>query len=453
MLEPGQRVVVGVSGGPDSTALALALKAISHSGGFGWELHIAHVHHGLRGEEADADASYVEELANKLGAMFHVEQFDVAANAKKEKISVETAGRLCRYDFFEKVAREVDSQAVAVGHTADDNAETVLQRVLRGAGLKGLAGIPRKRVISRGSEIMVVRPLIECTRGEVEGYLAAQGVSARMDASNLETGYTRNKIRNELLPLLEAGYSASVRESLLRIAHVAEAANELLEAEAERYVGGRKSASIAELLRLPVAVQMAAVRRMLENAGVAAELVHVQEALALAASPNPSGRVSLPGNFEAKRSYDELSVREVKDAEARPKPVELSVPGEVCFGEFVMRTEEVDGASFSMEEFKATKGPLEEAVDASKLGESLVVRTREAGDVFRPLGCAGNRKLKKVLIDRKIPREEREQIPLVVSGDRIIWVVGVGIDEWVKVTHATEQVVLFSAERRGDQKG
>jgi len=450
MLTPGQKIVVGVSGGPDSTALLLAMESLSEHYDYGWELHIAHVHHHLRGADADEDLSYVSQLAEKREKpeMFHVEHFDVAEKAKLEKISLELAGRLCRYEVYEGIATRIGAKAVAVGHTADDNVETVLQRIIRGTGLRGLGGIPPRRPIREGSEVFVIRPLIDCSRGEVEEYLQARGVKARIDASNLSLDYARNRIRNELLPLLESGYNRRVRQAVLRLARIASAADKFIQSEALDHVGGEPSVSVPDLRGEPEAVQLAALRQAIENAGLSAYLDRIEEALELVRSDNPSATLHLPNDLELSRSYDRIEVRRRREPEPAPEPVELPVPGEASFGNYLLRAEVISGTDFSLSQFKKSKGPLEEAMDCGVAGHTLLVRSRLPGDRFRLLGLPGEKKLKELLIDRKVPREEREALPLVVSSGRIVCVIGIGIDDRVKIRSETERVAVISATRR-----
>ena len=454
LLKPGEKVVVGVSGGPDSTALLLAMESLSARYELGWELHIAHVHHHLRGRDADADLRYVEKLSQERekSEMFHVEHFAVAEKAENDKISVELAGRLCRYEAYERIGRQIGATAVAVGHTADDNVETVLQRIIRGTGLRGLAGIPAKRPITKDSSIVVVRPLIDCFREEVEEYLEARGVTARLDASNLGVDYTRNRIRHELIPLLESGYNRQVKRAVLRLARIAAAVNEFVESEAAEHTRGEPSISVSDLCSLPEAVQLTTLRKVVEKAGASPDLDCIEEALELLRSKNPSGMLHLAGGQELKRSYDRIEVRGRKEIPAKLEPVELFVPGEARFGDYVVRADVLSKGEFSLVDFKANKGPLEEAMDGGSIGERLLVRVRAPGDRFRLLGSPGERKLKELLIDRKVPREERDLLPLLVSGGKIVWVVGVGMADGVKVTRDTERVVMLSARRRGSHE-
>jgi len=454
MLPPFSRVVLGVSGGPDSTAMLVVMESLSEREGFGWEIHLAHVHHHLRGGDADEDVRHVSRLAEERekSEMFHVEHFNVAEKAKLEKISVETAGRLCRYEAFERIAREVGGKAVAVGHTADDKAETVLQRIIRGTGLRGLGGIPAKRPISRHSDIFVVRPLIECFREEVMEYLKQKGVTVRVDASNVSADYERNRIRNELLPLLESGYNRKVKQALLRLARIASAANDFVESEARRHMAGEATISAAEVRGLPEALELEVLRQAIESAGLSADLDCVEEALGLLRSKSPSGAVHLAGGMEVKRSYGRVEVRGRRVPGKPLEPAKLTVPGEACFGEYAVRSEVIRGKDFGLSEFVASKGAFEETIDGDAVGHELLVRSRKSGDRYQPLGAPGEKKLKEVLIDKKVPREERDGLPVIVSGDRIVWVVGVGIAESVKVGPGTKRVVMLSARRRGAQE-
>jgi len=217
MLCAGQRWVVGVSGGPDSTVLLHVLLALSQQRDLGWKLHVAHLHHGLRGAEADADARFVRQMAQELGLEVFRERVDVAALVASEGGSTEEVARRQRYAFFERVALKTDSHYVAVAHHADDNAETILHRICRGTGIRGLAGMRPVRDISPASRIRLVRPLLAERRATIYAVCRERGLKTRADSSNDGTQFTRGRIRNVLLPMLREQLNPNVTEALLRL--------------------------------------------------------------------------------------------------------------------------------------------------------------------------------------------------------------------------------------------
>ncbi len=239
MLETGDGVVVGVSGGPDSVALLHFLRSIAPR--YSLKLHIAHVHHMIRGADADGDALFVEELARSFGIPCTVEKVDVPQLARELGITVEDAGRDARYGLYRRICLERGFARAAVAHHADDQAETVLMRILRGTGLRGLAGIPPLREL--GDEVMVIRPLIEVSRAQVEEYCIQHGLATRADPTNVDTQYFRNRVRCELLPLLERDYNSHIRAGLVRLARLAAQDEHYLERQARELLDAAVTAA------------------------------------------------------------------------------------------------------------------------------------------------------------------------------------------------------------------
>jgi tRNA(Ile)-lysidine synthase len=213
MLKKGDGVVIGVSGGADSVALLFLLNFLRKE--FNLTLHIAHLNHKLRGQESEEDLYFVNNLADKLRIPIALQEEDVSKKARIEKQSVEEVGRQLRYDFFVKVAQNENLQRIAVGHTRDDQAETILMHIIRGSGLSGLCGIPPTR---KFQGCLIIRPLIEISRTEIEDYLQRKGIAARCDSSNKDTRFFRNRVRNKLLPLLEKEYNPNIKEILINFA-------------------------------------------------------------------------------------------------------------------------------------------------------------------------------------------------------------------------------------------
>ncbi|NLT06571.1 MAG: tRNA lysidine(34) synthetase TilS, partial [Solirubrobacterales bacterium] len=217
LLDPDQRWVLGVSGGPDSTLLAHALTDLAEQRDLRWQLHLAHLHHGLRGDDADADETFVRDLADTLHCPFHSERVDIRAEVDARGGSTEEVARQHRYEFLERVALLVGSTRVAVAHHADDDAETILHRICRGTGLRGLAGMTDLRPISLGSRVRLVRPLLNQRRQRINQLLDLRGLRARDDSTNHGTLYTRGRIRNAVLPLLREQLNPNITEALLRL--------------------------------------------------------------------------------------------------------------------------------------------------------------------------------------------------------------------------------------------
>jgi len=472
MLSGEGRILVAVSGGPDSTALLHILNELAPAGGF--SLAVAHLDHAIR-PESSADAEFVREMAAALALPFVVERADVPARAQKEKISLELAARRARIEFLTRAAEELGADRIAGGHTADDQAETVLFRILRGTGVRGLAGIPPVRVDRSHHGLRFIRPLLSLRRGEIVRYLNERGLKWRTDATNLSEEHTRNRIRNALLPQLEEEYNPRLREALVRLSELARSAARRLEAEAAAALDGgllrtgapgRVELAASGLREMdPVllgAVLQEALARLVAGGGALAPVeitsVHLEALRRLVERGESGRRAELPGGITAELSYESLIIaRASRGGEADDEPpgewsVTLPVPGECELPDGRrVRAELREGGGDFLESFLQKKGKNEEALDYDAAGAptELVVRSRRPGDVFRPLGASGSRKLKEFLIDRKVPRAERGRIPLVCSregGGRILWVAPYAIAEEARVTKGTSRLLLLRLE-------
>jgi len=427
MLRGGETVVAAVSGGPDSVALLHALHALAPE--LGIALHAAHFHHGLRGAESEEDARFVEDLAGRLGVPVHVGRGDVRGFARRHKVSLQVAGRTLRYRFLRQCLADVGGQRVALGHILEDQAETVLMRMLRGTGLHGLGGIPPVRG-------PLIRPLLEVSRAEVLAYLESHGVPFRMDSSNAQPVCLRNRIRLELVPLLRT-YNPRAVEALARTARLlreeatamdtllGERLSALLHEEGEGHV----ALDLEALSSLPPGLRRRVlregVRRVLGGLdGISAR--HVEALQELADRKGTGSRLSLPRGLEAQRDYGKLRLaRSFPHALARGFSRPLAVPGTTAVPEagILVKAEYTDRA----EAWTETAA----CFDAGRLPGPLGVRSRRPGDRFYPLGMQGSKRLQDFFVDRKVPRALRDRVPLLTAGEQILWVMG-GLPEWPK---------------------
>jgi tRNA(Ile)-lysidine synthase len=411
---PGATVVAALSGGPDSVSLLDAL--VSASAGGRIQVVAAHLDHHLRASSSE-DARFCRSLCDRFGVRLHVGSADVRALARREKGGLEQTARRARYAFLRTVMKEEGAAAIALAHTRDDQAETVMLRLLRGAGSRGLSAM-RPHVHD------LWRPLLALSRADVLAHLEARGLSFCEDPSNADPIHLRNRIRHELIPYLESRFNPRVREALARsaallaeeTAFVEARAVELL-AEARRPSPGAVVLSCQSLRSAPPAVARAGVRRALEEAGGRRVLahVHVERVLALASRPTPSGRrLPLPGGCEAAVSFGELRL-----GPKRPPPaafaLPLTVPGRVELpGGLALRLRPARGPAVS-------KG--ESAVVAVPAGP-LMVRTRRPGDRVSADGRVVS--LKRALIDDRVPADLRAGLPLLASGPHVLWFPGQG---------------------------
>ena len=356
-------------------------------------------------------------------------------------------------------------KVVAVGHTADDNAETVLHRIIRGTGLTGLAGMRPVREISRGSGIRLIRPLLSTWRQEVLDYLREKDVSYRIDSSNLQAGYLRNRIRLELLPLL-GKYNPRVKESLVRLAETAGKEYAILEGEARKIIeAGLTREEMGYILETtllkgqPSFLQHLVFREVLGQIGLPLKKVDSKHYEGLCSLVEGwAGPISLPCGWEAEGREGRIiftgwprrkGVLQYAPTQHEPSETVLNVPGTTRLSNGAeLKAELVDLAKGFLEDFRRTKTKEEEVFDLDRLELPLLVRTRRPGDRFWPLGAGGEKKLKDFFIDEKIPRPRRDDWPLVCDSKRPIWVVGLRMDERAKITSDTRRAIKLSILRR-----
>ena len=462
MVPKGGRLLVALSGGPDSVALTLLLRELEERG----ELVLAgigHLNHALRAD-APEDEDFCRELASRLGVTFHSATVDVRARARELRTSLEDAGRSARYEFLAAAAAAAGAQAIATGHTLDDQAETFLLRLIRGAGPRGLAGI--FPVSGR-----VVRPLIETRREDLKAYLADCGQPYREDASNRDVTIPRNRIRHELIPLLERDYSPNIVEVLAREAAIARADEDYLQQKAidsaetivltnsgdENEPRSQTRIDVEALNALHPAVASRVAQRVL--AAVSDRFIgfdHVQRFLAFARGDaegkgRPPAEVSLPG-VQARRQGSRVGlVRERHEPFSNSFEIPLSIPGEVTLAGSGWTISAAAAAPAVSGVSAPGSSAMSVLVRVESLALPLVVRSRRPGDRLRPAGLGGRRKkLQDLLVDRKVPREQRDSVPLVVDGDgRIVWVVGLAVAEDFRVTEPLQGVILLKARRLG----
>ncbi len=461
----GAAVVAGVSGGADSVAMLHLLCGLNRRG-WGLRIHVAHLNHQLRGAEADKDARFVRELAEGLLLDCTVGTADVRARASQDGVSIEQAARRCRFEFFERVCLKSGAGTVVLAHHADDNAETILHRIVRGTGLRGLAGIRGSRPIRPGSGIQVVRPMLSFRRSEIEEYVRDRALPFRHDATNDADSYTRNRIRNDILPLLRDSINPQVAEALVRLGEQARDVDEYLTETAGRMLESmiveRDDRQIVllstSLARKPRLIKTQLIREAMLRLGVSEAEIgysHLTAVAAMAEETEGSKAMDLPGGLRVFRRYDRL----VLQLEAEPAGV-APVPGEIRVGidgrtsllpfgiELSVETLLAD-QSLIAEHIRtaASRGQVswEEWIDADQVHPPLIARLRRPGDRFLPLGMSELKKLSDFFIDEKIDADVRERTVLLCDRLGPIWVVPLRIDDRVRLTEATRRVMRLSA--------
>ena len=448
MLAEGGTVVVAVSGGVDSMVLLRLLLRLCAR--YRMSLHVAHLDHGLRGTESADAAVFVRRQCDAWEVPATITRADGTAWRDRPGGSLEAAARDLRYRFLERVADEQGAAAIAVGHQRDDQAETVLMNLLRGSGPRGLGGIPPVRG-------RIIRPLIECSREEIEAFARSEGIPYVEDSSNHALCYSRNRIRLELLPELAKRYNPHVAEALASAATIFEAEDALLNAMTEEHLAGvmisrstrELELSVSRTATLPTALRRRVIRRSAhllrgDRPGLSLEQTLALERLLLGESAR--GAMQAAGGIRATRAGDRmiLSLRENEVMDGI-RPFSLGVPCQTAIPEVSLRLRTDILEEWTVDQLGAD--PWTALLDAERAGTKLLVRGWEAGDRFIPLGMGGHKKLQDFFVDAKVPGHQRRSVPLVVSGGEIAWVVGFRVDERFKVTESTRRVLRLCAAK------
>ena len=475
LLETGDRVVAAVSGGADSVCLLSVLCEIRNAGYCGIRLRAVHVHHGLRGAEADRDEQFVRHLCGMLQVPLTVVHCQAAAYAREHGLSTEEAGRILRYEAFEAEAErwaeeEGGSIKIAVAHHQDDSAETILYHLLRGSGLKGLSGI---RPV-QGSR---VRPLLCVNRSEILEYLTEKGLDWCEDSTNASGDYTRNRIRNQIIPLLTEAVNVRAAENILHAGEIFFQADQYLEQQAEAVWNGAGSSQclpdslktsdspkcrIAEIrldafLMQPEILRTYLIRRMLDEVLPGWKNITSRHFFQIGrlAEGAVGGRIDLPYGLQAVRGYESLriekkfegAVQRVEEGAPFPLSIPLPVPDgpEIRVGGLVLR------AFSRKKQQEIPKNQYTKWFDYDSIKDTLSVRYRQTGD-YLTLPEGRKKAVTRYMIDEKIPRGIREQLPVLAEGSHILWVIGYRISEYYKITNTTRTILQVNSNG-GEEHG
>lgn len=451
----GKTLLVAVSGGGDSLALLCALCRLRQD--FDLRLHGAHLNHKLRGGASDADAAFVQDTFRRLDIPCEMHSADVAAYRRAHGLSLEDAARRLRYRFLADATARCNAHAVAVAHTADDQAETLLMHIIRGSGLAGLRGMqPLERLTIDNADLTLFRPLLSVSRAQTYAYCAALGLLPRHDETNLSVEHARNRIRLELLPLMER-VNPAARDALMRLAsnaaedsaYIQEQANAVWREVARQSDSGVVALDARALAQQHPAIQSRVLRRAVHAARGSADGIDIDRCHILAMRrmlTGPAGKtLSLPGGVLFAAGYGEARIGPadaVQAALGRLPAIEgehpLAVPGETRVGGWrIMAAVRDDAVSASA--VGQCGDACAETLDLDRLGGELRLRARLPGDRFQPLGMAHSKKLQDFMVDERIPRETRDSVPLLVSSRGIACVVGWRIAHWARVRDDTRR--------------
>lgn len=451
----GESLLVGVSGGPDSVAMLDALMQLrpEFSG-----VKVCHLNHLLRGSASDEDAEFVRQLAVKYDLPLEIRSRDVKHLAAEKKISIEMAARMARLEFFLETAHRTGIWKIALAHTADDQVETLLLRLIRGAGRDGLSAM--EPLSHYGSNLALMRPMLTVWRSEVMDYLRERNLQFREDATNRDETILRNRVRHTLLPLLEREFGAGVKEAVRRTADIFGEEDRLLEemaARVTRRLQQGEQLTVTDLMLEDVALQRRIVRRWLQYHMPLNTLTleRVEAVLWLASESAGTSRVDVGGGNSVARIYDKLVFVRSGEEWALPQPPlmeeTLFVPDSLHVASLGFRfTAQVVPLEVwqSAHQTGLSAQSLTAYFDADALPQQwFTLRAWREGDRFQPLGMSGEKKLQDFFVDEKVPQPQRSRVPLLACGERIVWVVGYRIADWAKVTEKTARVVKVTAER------
>ena len=447
MLQTGDKVIAGVSGGPDSICMLHILMLLRDR--FSLELVAAHINHGLRGEDADNDEKYVEEFCRKNKIKFTSIKEDVHKISIDKNISCESAGRDVRYEFFNRLKEKYSANKIAIAHNSNDQAETVLMRIMRGTGLEGLSGIKPVR------DGIYIRPLLFCTRTEIEEYCNKNHLKPRIDKTNFESIFARNKVRLELIPYIEANFNKHIVSVLNRLAENSRMDNEFLEQNSEKkykkYCTNKEDRVIItkEAFQEHPAIISRIVRRaFIDLLGVLNnfERVHIFQIIDL--QSNGTGKHTiLPNDVVAFNNYGDIHIY-INSTYKIIMPINTSIY-KLNLGENALKDL---GIKITIKQINEAPKHLDSSeniryFDADKILNDITLRFRKNGDKFNPLGMLGYKKLKDLFIDMKIPQGERNKIPLICFDNDIGWIVGYKVSNSFKIDSKTNKIIQIKVER------
>lgn len=472
LIEEGDKIVVGVSGGADSVCLLHILKELYRNRSV--ELLVVHIHHGIRGEAADRDEAFVRRMAEELKLPFFSRHYDIPRIARERGMSEEEAGRELRYKTFLEICKAHGCNKIAIAHNRNDNAETVLFHLFRGSGMKGLGGIPASRGFkTEEGSITIIRPLLAVLREEIEAYLKQKQLTYCIDASNLSESYSRNKLRHHVLSYVRDEINEGA------VTHITEAAEELREAEEfierqtrARYeklvtISGHKDNPIYELKTEEFAQEDKVIRKgilmlILESlTGSRKDIgrVHILKLLELTEKP-VGKQLNLPYGIGARRTYQSLLIYRKTEKEAPMEsmsepllPMRLELPGSIYSAPFSKVVE--TGIISYRKGMTIPKNSCTKWFDYDKIEHALELRNRREGDYLQINSLGGRKKLKDYFIDLKVPREERDSVPLIADGSHILWILGAydRMSERYKITEQTSKILwikINDAEEKED---
>lgn len=451
----GEKILVAVSGGADSVSLLYALHAVAPK--LDVNLTVVHLDHQLRGVESRADAKFVKELATHLGVSFLAGRANVRQRAERKGLSLEMAAREARYEFFLRMAKKTGARTVATAHTADDQAETVLLKLARGAGRSGLSGIASDIVLNG---LRVVRPMLNITRDEIITFLNENQFSWREDVSNSDLSFLRNRVRHEIIPMLESRLNPAIKDTLLRTAEIFKEEDKWIENQAEdilgkcvTYAAGSISLNRELLISQPLAMRRRVLRRWLVLSGISSDLVSFDTVIRVDQALRRKGtgrKIEIGGGWIVQVCYGELVVMEKGDTMVgKPFRKRVLIPGETVLLEEGLRIiATVESGIVKPKPTCVGTLPAKASISRLSVGRyGVYVRSLRVGDRIAPLGMTGSKKLQDILVNDKVPSHLRNSIPIFESSGNIIWLPGYRVARGWEVKDSSAPAIQLSIQR------
>lgn len=444
IISSGDGIVIALSGGPDSMCLLHLLNSVKDE--LKIKLVAAHINHMIRGVEADEDERFCGEECKRLGIEFYSKRIDVNKYCADNGLSSETGGREIRYNFFKEIMNKKQFNKVATAHNANDQAETILMRIMRGTGLEGLGGIPVKR------EGIYIRPILFMKREEIEEYCTINNLKPRIDKTNYERIYNRNKIRLDILPYIRENFNAGIVEAINRMSILLQEDSEYIQEQVDKCFKEfcRKENDYyiitEEVFKLHKSLYKRVIRKVIKELTgdkYDIESIHVNQVVELAEG-STGKKIDLPKNIVITNIYGDLKVAKRVDENNIEKDSILIKKEEIdkktlYFAEGIISFDVLNNNN-NNEQYNFQNN-LIKYLDYDKIVNAIVVRYRKQGDRINPIGLKGTKKLKDIFIDMKIPKDIRDTIPIVQIDDDIAWVVGVKVSDKFKITQKTKRIL------------
>ena len=452
IIQQDDRILVALSGGPDSVCLLHMLYRIKDK--FNLKLGAIHINHMLRGEEADKDENYIIDLCEQMGIKHYVKRINIEYIAKETNVSLETAGRNERYKAFEEIKIKDKYNKIAVAHNANDQAETILMRIMRGTGLEGLTGIKPQR------EGGIIRPILCLNRQEIEDYCEYNGLNPRIDASNYDRHYSRNRVRLDILPYMRDNFNKDIIDTLNRMTLLLQKDNEFIEEYSKKCynIYCKKHNNKLEILKELFEKEMESIItrvviiafKEISKSYQNFEMKHIYEIVNLAFRETGK-KINLTNNIICENLYGNIVLSKNDNkyynscVKTEIKLDKDNIIENIEFNNYIINFEVIE----NKKKEKFTKNNLIKLFNYDKIEKEILIRYRKDGDKIIPLGMSGSKKVKDIFINSKVPREERDNTPILCFDDKISWIVGYKTSQLFKIDSDTKMILKITVSRKG----